>query len=172
MQKVLIAIFLFAAVTANSQDSLVARSFLNNRIQLQVPKSFSELSQKVIANRFPDPETRPFVILSDKEEYASLKIIKMPLDVSDSEVGQYKSFHLSNMRKESNLKFQGDGVKMINGKKVGFIKVIYPERNVFAYYFFTSMDGKLLLLTYNCADKLWPALEEKAEAIVQSLKVE
>ena len=130
-----------------------------------------EQSQESIAEKYPDPNSRPSVVLSDKEEFSTLKIIEMSQKLRDNEVARYKGFHMSNMKKESNLEWLGDGIKTINGKTVGFIKVIYTDRNTFGYFFFTSMDGKLLFLMFNCVDKLWPALEETAEKIVNSLKV-
>jgi hypothetical protein len=154
------------------QDSLVTKSYLNNKIQISVPSSLKELDKKIIADRFPNSKARPFVLLTDKEELTSLKIIEMPQEVSNNEVGQYKGFHMSQMKKEPNLQLLGDGLKKINNKNVGFIKVIYTDQNTFAYFFFTSLNGKLLLLTYNCPDKLWPSMESTAEKIVNSLKVE
>ena len=164
--------FICYANTGFGQDSLVKKTFINNKVQLLVPKSFIEQSETTIAEKYPDPTSRPSVILADKEEFSSIKIIKMPQEVSDNEVARYKVFHMSNMKKELNLEWLGDGIKKINGKTIGYIKVIYTDRKTFAYFFFTSMDGKLLLLTYNCVDKLWPALEKTAEKIVNSLKVE
>lgn len=172
----IIFIFLFGLIsftnTSFGQDSLVSKAFLNSRVQLLVPNTFNELSQAAIEERYPDPTSRPSVILTDKEEFSSIKIVKMPQEVSDNEVARYKLFHMSNMKKEANIEWIGDGIKKINGKTIGFIKVIYTGRNTFTYFFFTSLDGKLLLLTYNCVDKLWPVLEETVEKIVNSLKVE
>ncbi len=163
---------LFLTIPGFGQDTLVTKTFLNNRVQLLVPKNFSELSQSKIEERYPDPGTRPTVILADKEKSGSIKIIRMPQVVSDNEVGQYKTFHVGNMKKEPNQKWLGDGLKIINGKTVGFIKVIHTDKNTFAYYFFTSLDNKILLLIYNCPDILWPSFEEIIEKIVNSLKVE
>ena len=171
-----IIIFLFGFIhftnTCFGQDSLISKSFLNNKVHLLVPKTFSELSQATIAEKYPDPNSRPSIILTDKEEFSSIKIIKLPQEVSDNEIARYKAFHMTNMKKEPNLEWLGDGIKKINGKTNGFIKVIYTDRNTFSYFLFTSLDGKLLLLTYNCARKLWPALEETTEKIITSLKIE
>ncbi len=157
---------------ANGQDSLITKTFLAGQIQLSIPKSFKQLDDKSISEKFPNPNSRPSVFLIDNKELSSLKIIEMPQNVSDNEVGQYKSFHMTQMKKETNIKWLGDNYKKINGKNVGIIKVIYTDRNTFAYFFFTSLKGKLLLLTFNCEETLWPTYEETAELIVNSLKVE
>ncbi|MEO5946488.1 MAG: hypothetical protein ABIP79_06695 [Chitinophagaceae bacterium] len=175
-QNSLIIFFLFGLIfftkTCFGQDSLVSKSFLNNKVRLLVPNTFNELSQETLAEKYPNPNLRPSIILTDKEEISSIKIIQMPQEVSDTEVARYKSFHITNMKKEKYLDWLGDGVKIINGRTIGFIKVIYTDRNTFSYFFFTSMDGKLLLITYNCLDKLGPALEETTEKIINSLRIE
>jgi hypothetical protein len=169
--KLFVTLFTFCNY-AVGQDSLVSKSFLGGQVHISVPKSFYELDKKTISDRFPDPNSRPTVFLTDKEEFCSLKIIEMPQEVAENEVGQYKGFHMTQMKKEPNLQWIGDGLKKINSKNVGIIKVIYTDRNTFSYFFFTSLKGKLLLLTYNCVDTLWPALEEQVESIVNSLKVD
>jgi hypothetical protein len=85
------------------QDSLVSKTFLGRQVQLSVPASFTELDPKTVADRFPDPGSRPAVIMTDKEELCSIKIIEMPHDVADNEVGQYKVFHMKQMKKEPNI---------------------------------------------------------------------
>jgi hypothetical protein len=176
MQIRLISVFFLTAIifckASFGQDSLVLKTVLDNRIQLLVPKTFNEEPQASIAEKFPDENTRPSVILTDKEELSSIKIIKMPQVVSDKEVASFKAFQVGNMKKEANINWLGDGIKVVNGKTVGYAKLIYKEKNTFSYFFFTSMDGKLLLLNFNCADALWPALEETVEKIVASLKID
>ena len=162
---------LIFCIGVRGQDSLVSKSFLNGQVQISVPKSFVELDKKSISVKFNNPNSTPSVYLTDKEEYSSLKIIEMPQEVADNEVGEYKVFHMSHMKKEPNLQWIGDGLKKINGKNVGFIKVIYTDRNSFTYFFFTSLKGKLLLFAYSCFDKFWPANENNVESIVNSLKI-
>ena len=166
-----VSLFLISNSIAG-QDSIVTKTYLNKKVEISVPSSWTELDGKEITERFPNPNLRPSVFLSDKEGLTSLKIIEMPQDVADNEVGQYKRFHMSQMKKEANIEWLGDGLRKINNKNVGFFKVVYTERNTFAYFFFTSLNGKLLLFTFNCVDKLWPSMEDQTEKIVSSLKVQ
>ncbi len=43
------------------------------------------------------------------------------------------------------------GVKIINGKRVGYFKMLSnaADQKVFVYYFFTDMDGRALIMTFS-----------------------
>jgi hypothetical protein len=155
-----------------SQDSLVLKTFLNGKFQILVPKSYKELSQAKIVEEYPDPNVRPSIMLTDDEEFSSLKIIMSSEELKESKIVAEKGYRVMKMRQNANIKLIGDGVKKINGNTVGFIKIRDTDKNTFAYFFFTSMNEKLLLFVYNCVDELWPTLEGIVEKIVNSLKVE
>jgi hypothetical protein len=144
---------------------------MNNKIQLLVPNELKPLAADVISEKYPDPNQRPSVILSDKQELVTIKIIPQPQKVNDNEVAEYKKFHMSHMKQEDGIEWLADGVKIINGKKIGFFKVIYTDKNTFAYLFFTSFEGNLLLFSFNCQYQLFPVWENTVEKIVNSLKI-
>ena len=70
------------------------------------------------------------------------------------------------------LKVLNGGVKVINGKKVGYFKFITQaiDQKIFNYYFFTIVDGKILLFSFNCIETLRVNWEKSADEIVNSLK--
>jgi hypothetical protein len=45
------------------------------------------------------------------------------------------------------------------------------DQTVFNYYFFTNVDGKVILFSFNCIEKLLPIWKETAGTIVSSLKI-
>ena len=69
--------------------------------------------------------------------------------------------------------WKGDGVTIINGRKVGYLKLITDaiDQRVYNYVFLTYCDGRLLIGTFNCVEKLLPKWESTSEEIVQSLRV-
>ncbi len=64
-----------------------------------------------------------------------------------------------------------EGVKTMNGKKIGYFKFLTQavDQKVFNYYFFTVVDGKVLLFSFNCIEKLQKKWEPTADKIVSSL---
>ena len=65
------------------------------------------------------------------------------------------------------------GIKSINKKKVAFFKFITKaiDQNIFNYYFFTILEGKVLMFTFNCIEKLRSRWEKSADEIVLSLNI-
>ncbi|MET0465207.1 MAG: hypothetical protein ABW007_18745 [Chitinophagaceae bacterium] len=142
---------------------------LADRIDVAVPAGFVRLSPERIQEKYAG-DKRPSEVLTDNDD-AYFKIMEMPQRVSANEVGQYKSFHMSQMKKESNIEWLFDDYqKSVNGNW-GIIKVIYPSLQRYVHYFFTSMDGKLLLMSFECNAKDWKKYEGIGDAIYQSIKV-
>jgi hypothetical protein len=76
-------------------------------------------------------------------------------------------------RAHPDANFTDSGVKDINGKKVGYFKMITTaaDQNVFVMYFFTNVDGKAVIFTFNCTEKRLPQWKDVADSMMMSLKV-
>jgi len=63
-------------------------------------------------------------------------------------------------------------VKEVSGRKVGYLEFMKPEmgHEVYTLVFFTDVQGKLLICTFNCADRQKPEWEPLAKKILNSLK--
>jgi hypothetical protein len=132
------------------------------------------MTAEMIAVKYPNPHQQPNIVLTDENAEVNIVITLTPQPIQSAQIGQYKDF-LFNSTKKSHPDAQmlENDVKTINGKKVGYIKLISNavDQKVFVYYFFTDMDGKLLILTFNCTEALLPKWKNTAEGIVGSLKV-
>ena len=69
--------------------------------------------------------------------------------------------------------WKDSGVKMINGKKFGFLELVTPavDTEIYNLMFFTDLNGKLLLCTFNCTKKDIKEWETTAKEIMNSLKI-
>ncbi len=63
-------------VIVSGQDTLVYKSYLNNKVHIQLPTYFYELDSSAIADKFSQPGYRLFVMLKDRDDFSSLKIIE------------------------------------------------------------------------------------------------
>ena len=92
----------------------------------------------------------------------------------EEQLAAYNDFQIKEFKKKHpEMIVRGSGIKTVNGKKIGFLKFTTQaiDQKVFNYYFFTSLDAKLLLFSFNCIEKLRPAWEKTADKIVESLKI-
>lgn len=152
-----------------AQGSLVKKLFLNDRIQLSIPEGFSQIDKSEITLRFPNSEFQPEVILSDSNRISNIKIV-VTTDMLDSkQVGQYKGWRVSKMLKDSSLNVISHDYKEINGVKTGIIIVEYKNLDSYSHYFFTSLDGRLLLVILDCTKEERKNREKTFHEIMNSL---
>src|SRR5258708_17100216 len=65
------------------------------------------------------------------------------------------------------------GTTIVNGKKIAWLKYTAPAGAgiVFNYYFFASVDGKILAFVFSCLASKQKTGEPIAETILRSIKV-
>jgi len=157
-----------------AQVKLEKKTFLNNRLELMVPADFKPMSEEMLNVKYPNTRQKPDLVLTDENGEVNIVISRPPQPMKSEQVGTFKDFQMNSLKKaRPDAKWLKDGVRTINGKNVGYFEFISNavDQTVFNYYFFTNMDGKVLLLSFNCTESLLPKWKETAEAIVSSLKV-
>ena len=162
---------LLIAATVNAQTVFVKHSLIDGKVQISLPSSYNALAKSEIEKDFPDPEYSPTVIFRDGENGASLKIVIENNQVSATEVGKFKSWRVSRMLKDTTLKVMSHDLKDINDRKVGIINVNYPNIQRYHQYFFTSLDGRLILLILECSSAEILNKEFEFDQIMSSLLI-
>ena len=164
----LLPVFSLAQIKADKTISL-----FNNKAEIKVPKELTEMTAGMWTIKYHDLP-RPELVLTDENGEVNLlaELTKQP--IADSQVVLYKDFRVSNLKKtRKDVTILGEGMKKIGGKNIGFIKFTSQasDQKIFNYYFFTSVNGKIMLLTFNCIEKLQPDWEKVADQMLNSIKV-
>ena len=147
-------------------------SLANNKVEILVPKNLANMSEEMWALKY-QKRARPVLVLTDADGEVNLVADLTPQPAAENQMAAFKDFQMAQLKKSRpDLVFLGDGVKTVNGKKVGYFKFLSQaiDQKVFNYYFFTVVDGKVLLFSFNCIEKLKAAWEKTAEEMVESLK--
>jgi hypothetical protein len=166
-------LIIISTLFAFSFIDLEKRTLVDNRVEILVPKDFKEMSQDLINIKYPG-KNRPKLILTDDGGTTNLafSLLENPADSTLIEV--YKdAIKTSYKNKFPTATWIAEGVTRVNGKKVGFLKLIADaqDQRIFNYLFFTDSEGKLLLGTFNCVEKNMKTWQPMAEQIISSLKV-
>ena len=146
---------------------------LDKRIELAIPKLFTEMSREDIQKKFIRG-TPPDIVFSDSKGSPSISISLKNNKVSQETVSQYVDLiekSITNPLPEA--KTIGKGVKVINARNVGYIILITPSVNgeIYNYMFFTDLDKKLLLCNFSCMNRSVSEWGNIADSIISSLKV-
>jgi len=172
--KLLVFGFLTIFFTSFTQETeLVTMSFFENKIELKIPGSFDIMSEEMMKIKYPS-ERRPTIIYTNEsgginvalnltQNEANQEIIKPYLD---NFVQTFKNLYPS-------AEWIGSGVKEIDDRKVGYLELITPaiDTEIYNLMFFTNLDGKLLLCTFNCTKSDIDEWQPTAKIIMNSLKI-
>jgi hypothetical protein len=165
---------IFIPVCSFGQIKLEQKIFLaNNKVEIMVPNTLTNMSEEMWALKY-QKRARPVLVLTDTDAEVNLVADLTAQPAAESQMASFKDFQMAQLKKSRpELLFLGDGVKTVNGKKLGYFKFLSQaiDQKVFNYYFFTVVDGKILLFSFNCIEKLKSTWEKTAEEMVASLKV-
>jgi hypothetical protein len=131
------------------------------------------MSDQFWNTKYPN-RTRPILALSDENGEVNLLADMTSQQLSENQLSAYKDFRIEHLKKgPSDVKILEDSVVNINGMKVAYIKFTSQavDQNIFNYYFFAIVDGKILLFTFNCIGKLRAKWEKPADDMMLSLNI-
>ncbi|WP_426671632.1 hypothetical protein ACPPVU_10375 [Mucilaginibacter sp. McL0603] len=161
-------------VCSFGQGNLETRKLFDGKVELMVPAEFKPMTVEVMDQKYPNSGQQPDVVLTDDNAEVNIVASRTKQLLQASQMEAYKDFMIASLKKSHpDAQWLDSGVKTINGKRVGYFKMLSnaADQKVFVYYFFTDMDGRALIMTFNCTEKLLPAWKETADNIVSSLKV-
>lgn len=151
---------------------LETKSLFNDKVELKIPKGFEIMSEELLKFKYPS-ERRPTLVYTDESGgiNVTLNLTKHP--VSQKLISSYKDSFIQNFKYLHPLaEWKDSGIKMINGKKVGYLELITPavDTDIYNLMFFTDLDGKLLLCTFNCTKNNIKEWKPTAKEIMNSLR--
>jgi hypothetical protein len=160
-------IFSFGQIKLNKTITL-----LDDKIEFLVPKELSSMSDEMWILKYHNLP-RPELVLTDENGEINLLVTLTQQTAEESQIMAYKDFRISNLKKtRTDIQILGDGIKNVYGKNIGFIKFSSQasDQNIFNFYFFMVVNGKILQFTFNCIDKLQKPWEKAADEILDSVK--
>ena len=152
---------------------LEKKQILNGKIEILLPKEFEVMSEDMMKLKYPS-ERRPTLVYTDKTGGINVAFNHSANKASQRQIDAFKDNLFSTFKNlYPSAEWKGTGVKEINGRKVGYLELVTPaiDTKIYNLIFFTDLDGKLLLCTFNCVDKKQKDWIEPAKQIMNSLTV-
>ncbi len=94
--------------------------------------------------------------------------------MTNDQVEELKNVQLAAIQKSHpEGKLLDNDIKEINSRKVGFFKIMTQanDQKVFNYFLFTTLYNKVLLITFNCAEKQMSTWEKTIDKMITSIKI-
>lgn len=156
-----------------AQTKMTKISLVSGRVELNSPVELTQMSDEMWTLKYQN-KSKPILMLSDENAEVNLIGFLTNQPASESQLASFKDFQITQLKKSRpDLEVLEQGVKVVNEKKVGFFKFKTQaiDQKVFNYYFFTVVDGKIILFTFNCIENLQKEWEKTADEIVNTIKI-
>ena len=166
-------ILLLLPVFSFAQSKVDTVSILHGKVKILAPKELSPMPDEMWSLKYPTA-VKPIMVLSDENGEVNFITDMTHQTLQENQIGAFKNMLVKQFKvKRPDMNLLSEGVKTVNGKKVGYFKFVSQaiDQKVFNYYFFTVVDGKLLLCTFNCIEKLQKEWENTADNMVASLVI-
>ncbi|GEC88697.1 MULTISPECIES: hypothetical protein [Brevibacillus] len=162
------------APTATTNDKLEAKKVLNDKVEILIPKGFTVMSEEMAKVKYPT-ENRPSLIYTDEKGSINIAFSHTETPAQDSIIKDMKDpmkQAFSNMYQDAT--WYRDEVIQINGKNVGVFELLTPaaDTKIYNLIFFTELDGKMLMTTFNCTEAQMEEWKPLAQEILMSYKVQ
>ena len=168
-----IILLLLAPIFSFAQTKLDTVSILGGKVKILAPQDLSPMTDEMWTAKY-QKSTKPIMVLTDDDVELNLIADITQQRATENQIASFKDFQIQQLRaKRPDLNLLSDGVKTINGKRVGYFKFVTQavDQKVFNYYFFSIVEGKILLFTFNCIEKLQKKWESTADNIVTPLLI-
>jgi len=164
----------FVLLSADTDyNRLIPTLLLKNKIELKIPKGFEKMSKEQLRLKYPS-SLRPGLVYTDTSGAINVAINLTENEASPKTIIAYKeNFEQSFKQLFPSAKWKDTGMKIINGQNVGYLELITPaaESQIYNLMFFTDLEGKLLLCTFNCTENHVDVWGEVANEIMVSLQI-
>ena len=155
-----------------AEIELIKKRVLSERVEVLIPKGFEVMTEQQMDFAYAHASSRPSVVFTNNN-LVSLAFNYSENDADQDMVQVYQdSFAKAYHKQYNKTTWFSEGVKEVGGRKVGYLEYMKPEmgHEVYTLVFFTDVQGKLLIVTFNCAPQQKPEWEVVAKKIMASLK--
>jgi hypothetical protein len=167
----ILTIILMTAFTTTID--LTTKSLLDDKVELKIPKKFNIMSEELLKMKYPSEE-RPTLVYSNESGGINVALNLTQNQANQEMISVYKDNFVKTFKNlYPSAEWKDSGIRTINGKKVGYLELVTPaiDTEIYNLMFFTDLDGKLLLCTFNCTKKNIAEWTPTAKKIMNSLKI-
>jgi hypothetical protein len=155
-QRLLIGLLSVILISWASQKiELEEKKILGDKVEILLPMGFETMSEDMMKLKYPS-ERLPTIVYTDKTGGINVAFNQTANKASQQQIDAFKENFVSTFKNlYPSAEWKATGVKEINGRKVGCLELITPaiDTKIYNLMFFTDLDGRLLLCTFNCVDK-------------------
>lgn len=171
--KFLFTVCAFALLMPVQDIQLTERKILKGQISILVPEDFGIMTLEALKVKYPK-DNRPDLVFTNDSSTVNLHFEHTDFEATPEQIplylDQFLRFFEQNYPASPPL---DKGTGQINGHEVGYIEIKLPADGdeVYNLMFYTTVNERLMIISFNCTAGLMEKWKETAFTIMRSLKV-
>jgi hypothetical protein len=147
MKRLTLAL-IFLIGPAGAEEALESRSLLEGKVSMQVPASFTPMSDQHRKLKYPGANA-PALVLTDESSTVNVALDHKPMAIAPDQV---KLLEEPMRQQFASAKLNSAGMRSINGRDflVIDVDVSLPDGTNHNHIAITSLEGRMLIVSYNC----------------------
>jgi hypothetical protein len=143
-----LAAALSVATAFAGDDALQPRKLLDGKVTMLVPAGFTVMADEQRKLKYPGPEA-PALVLTDESTAVNIALDHKSLPIRPEELPELEATVRKQMEE---AKLNSSGLRKLNGREFAVFDLDSdaPDGTVRNIMAMTSLDGKLLIVSYNC----------------------
>lgn len=160
-------------MTACSQQDLVTKKVLNNKLSILLPKDFVLMQNEMLELKYPIAERRPTEVYTDESGAINIALNLTQNQVTIEELPEMEKALRHQFTNTSNITFNFSEIRTINGHKYIVIDFYSQavDTKIYNLMFVTSINNRILIGTFNCTIEHFVQWKPVGLKIINSLKI-
>ena len=158
---------------AQEAPKVEKRRLLDGRIELLMPVGFTEMTPESLKSKYPSSKP-PQLVITDERGATNVALTWSQSSASQAELSSYKVYLQAALEKaQPKAKWYNQGIQDIDGRQVGYLELLtpVPDGVIYNLIFFTDMEERLLMVSFNCLEEEIAIWKPTAQQIMKSLRV-
>ena len=162
-----------SAGAGSYEIELSRRMLLDGRVSVLVPSSFEPMDETMRRLKYPS-EQRPQIVFTDPEASVNVALIHSEARVREDQIpGLLKSLEGVFRALHPSAAWSAADLIELDGRSFARLDLVTPAidakvRNIMVA---TSLEGRMLAVTFNCTQELEARWAETARRIVESIQI-
>lgn len=162
------ALSLFFSFQVSAGLEIASYKIAEPSLTIDIPKNFTPLNERLLKLKYPS-ENRPTLVLSDESSKVNIGVSLKNMKLPPEKLTEYKDLIMQFM---PNYHPSAEKVTLSDGREAWIIRFVSKavDSDIQNNLLITTYDNKVLYITFNCTDDLWPKYREMSTTSLLSVK--
>lgn len=153
-------------------DTLKQKPVLSGKATMLIPSQFSLMSSEMLNLKYPSKGHQPSEVYTNNEGTINIALNHTQNKAGEENLAEVKKAMEGQFNRPP-INFIKSEIREINGSKVIVMEFVSPAADTMIYNLMviTSLEGRLIMITFNCTESHRKEWEPIGKRIIESIKV-